>query len=244
MATVDPSKFYQPTQWANGDASLSSTVVPNWFAGVQPVSFEDAMARVQQLQAQEEQIALAQQQEEERRLENERAQRAAEAEKKMGLLWQDGEPPPAKVLETLMQHGLTKEAIAWERNQLAKDKAKRPDVRSAGGRLWRMDESGIPMPITPEQTDKRTTAKPNYQYVKDITGYPVIDPRTGQPLVYDKNSLQEMTSALARASEISGEPTPGPAPSPTPGDRYLGVDRKTGMKAYLKPDGRTVLRNE
>jgi len=66
MATVDPSKFYQPTQWADGNVSLASNVVPNWFAGVQPVSFEDAMAKVQQLQAQE--------------LQNERQQLAAEAE--------------------------------------------------------------------------------------------------------------------------------------------------------------------
>jgi hypothetical protein len=72
--------------------------------------------------------------------------------------------------------------------------------------------------------------------VKDITGDPVIDPRTGQPLVYDKNSLQEMSSALARASEISGEPTPAPAPTPAPtGDSQTRIIN--GVRYQKVPGG-------
>jgi antitoxin component HigA of HigAB toxin-antitoxin module len=127
MATVDPSKFYQPTQWANGDASLSSTVVPNWFAGVQPVSFEDAMAKVQQLQLQEAEQQLREQQAEESAIKLENAQRAKEARDDIASLYaEDENPPPEQVVKTLMRYGLTQDALALKGSWRQSKRPRRP----------------------------------------------------------------------------------------------------------------------
>jgi len=231
MAKIDPSDFYKPTAYP--DPSLSSSVVPPWFANVEPVTFEDAMKTVNALQqqAQQEEMSTALLEQKQREVEGERA--VEELYKKKKQKDEQKEPWddfPEAVKDTLMQYGQSNEAIQLERNRLAREKQQQGQIKTLPSKsgIMRVNSDGS-VDILSQPKESKKEAQRKLAVLQDplLPGKAIIDPLTGEPIVYDPYDQASIIQAYARASmpgnaaaaaspnKPEGKPKP---PKPLPGE--------------------------